>query len=85
MGLKDAVKYFYLKKLRFMQNRKTIRSMKIGAGMTFFTGTMVYYMYNANAALDEKKKRKTGSESIVAAAMLGKVFFHQLVDVQSSE
>ena len=75
MGLKDAVKYLYMKKLRFMQNRQAIRSMKIGAGMTFFTGSMVYYMYNANAALDEKKKRKTGSDSIVAATILGKVVF----------
>ena len=74
MGLQDGVKFIYLKKLRFLQKRQTIRMMKVGLGMTAVSGTAMWFMYQVREGINEiHVNRKMGEDSIVAAAILGRV------------
>ena len=74
MGLQDGFKYIYLKKLRFLQKRHTIRMMKVGLGMTAVSGTAMWFMFQVREGINEIHfNRKAGEDSIIAAAILGKV------------
>merc|ERR1711935_10395 len=74
MGLQDGVKFIYLKKLRFLLKRQTIRMMKVGLGMTAVSGTAMWFMYQVREGINEiHVNRKMGEDSIVAAAILGRV------------
>ena len=73
MKFVDRVKVFYLYNLRFLRNRQFIRAVKTATGMGILTGTSYWYYTQLNAAIDEKKQRKTGRDSLIAAGVLSQV------------
>ena len=75
MVFKDTLKYFYMKKLRFLQKRQTIRLMKTSIGFSTMAGCTMWFIWNIREGLEEIKTRRSGSDSIVAASILGRVSF----------
>ena len=73
MKFVDRVKVFYLYNLRFLRNRQFIRAVKTATGMGILTGTSYWYYTQLNAAIDEKKQRRTGRDSLIAAGVLSQV------------
>ena len=62
-----------MKKLRFLQKRQTIRLMKTSIGFSTMAGCTMWFIWNIREGLEEIKTRRSGSDSIVAASILGRV------------
>lgn len=73
MKFVDRVKVFYLYNLRFLRNRQFIRALKTATGIGVLTGTSYWYYTQLNAAIEEKKQRRTGRDSLIAAGVLSQV------------
>ena len=73
MKFVDRVKVFYLYNLRFLRNRQFIRAIKTATGIGVLTGTSYWYYTQLNAAIEEKKQRRTGRDSLIAAGVLSQV------------
>lgn len=70
MTFREQLKYFYLKRLRFLRNRKFIRLSKTSIGGSLYVVACGIAYIQLAAAHEDKKERRTGKDSEMAAAVL---------------
>ena len=69
----DRVRIFYLKRLRFLRDRRFIRTCKIWGGLSIGTYSVFWWYQEIFLAVEEKKRRQTGHDSLFAAAINAQV------------
>jgi hypothetical protein len=73
MTIRDHLKYFYLKRLKFLRNRDFIRLAKTGIGGSAYAFGIGVAYYQLLAAHEDRKFRMTGQDSQIAASILANV------------
>merc|ERR1711953_23919 len=73
MTFMDRVRIFYLKRLRFLRDRRFIRTCKIWGGLSIGTYSVFWWYQEIFLAVEEKKRRQTGHDSLFAAAINAQV------------
>ena len=73
MTIRDHLKYFYMKRLKFLRNRDHVRFLKTAAGGALYCAGVGVCFVQLQTALDEKKRCEIGSDSQTAAATMSHV------------